>query len=138
MYEKIARIQDSIGKMKKATKAYSYYYVDLNQILEKLTPLLRKENLVLTQPIADGCIRTLLTDPETGQQMYSEIALPENVKPQDLGSAITYYRRYMLVSMFALESEDDDGAKVSGNKPALGKATYPKSKTQQANEIDFG
>ena len=34
---------------------------------------------------------------------------------QQLGSAITYARRYGLVSMFGLEQEDDDGNLASGN-----------------------
>ena len=38
-----------------------------------------------------------------------------------MGSAITYYRRYTLQSLLALEAEDDDRNKASGNtnKPAL-------------------
>ena len=32
---------------------------------------------------------------------------------QKLGSAITYARRYALISMFGLETEDDDGQSVT-------------------------
>ena len=122
MLDKIARIQDKIGKLTKDTKAYNYKYVDLNQIIEKLTPLLREEGLVLTQPIIDGKVKTIISDmsgeseiPE-GQPLpsiYSELELPKDVKPQDIGSACTYYRRYTLVSLLALESEDDDGKSAS-------------------------
>jgi len=135
MLEKIARIQDKIGTLVKDTKAYNYKYVDLNQILEKLTPLLREEGLVLLQPIIDGCVKTIIK--ETGgnllfqtkydnklqqeivpinpsaDELVSEIKLPDNLDPQKLGSAITYYRRYTLVSLLALTAEDDDGLKAS-------------------------
>jgi hypothetical protein len=117
MLEKIARIQDKIGTLVKDTKAYNYKYVDLNQILEKLTPLLREEGLVLTQPIADGSVWTLINEIDTKDGeingLKSCIKLPDNLDPQKLGSAITYYRRYTLVSLLALTAEDDDGLKAS-------------------------
>lgn len=113
MLDKIARIQDKIGKLTKDTKGYNYKYFDINQLLEKLQPLLREEGLVITQPIIDGSVVTRIYDPEEKfAPIESSIKLPENVKPQDLGSAITYYRRYSLVSLLALEAEDDDGAKA--------------------------
>src|SRR5688572_25944003 len=107
MLEKIARIQDKIGKLTKDTKGFNYKYFDINQLLEKLRPLLREENLLLTQPIKNGNVYSCINDLETTEEIFSEIKLPENVKPQDLGSAITYYRRYSLVSLLALEAEDD-------------------------------
>lgn len=141
MLEKIARIQDKIGTLVKDTKAYNYKYVDLNQILEKLQPLLREEGLVLTQPIVEGCVvtriteakMTLITDIEQKSEVKpvnwgfieSSIKLPENLDPQKLGSAITYFRRYTLVSLLALSAEDDDGASVT------------KKVTSSSNDLDF-
>jgi hypothetical protein len=113
MLEKIARIQDKIGTLVKDTKAYNYKYVDLNQILEKLTPLLREEGLILIQPISDNFVRTEIKDIESGKEISSELKLPEGLDPQKLGSAITYYRRYTLVSLLGLTAEDDDGLKAS-------------------------
>jgi hypothetical protein len=123
MLDKIQNIQKHIGKLSKDTKGYNYKYFDINQLLEKLQPLLQAEGLVLTQPIIDGSVVSRITRPKrvdvnTGddeEEMFieSSIKLPDNVKPQDLGSAITYYRRYTLVSLLALEAEDDDGKKAS-------------------------
>jgi hypothetical protein len=36
--------------------------------------------------------------------------------PQKIGSNLTYYRRYALVTMLGLEDEDDDGNVASGGK----------------------
>jgi len=116
MLEKIARIQDKIGTLVKDTKAYNYKYVDLNQIIEKLTPLLREEGLVLTQPIKDGNVYTSIADEAKGEEMTSSLKLPDNLDPQKLGSAITYFRRYTLVSLLALTSDDDDGASTVPKK----------------------
>lgn len=109
MKEKIQKIQKEVGKLKKDTPGYNYKYFDINQLLEKLRPLLEENKLVVTQPIENGEVVTRIQDIETDDQITSSIKLPENVKPQDLGSAITYYRRYSLVSLLALEAEDDDG-----------------------------
>ena len=110
--QKIANIQKGIGKMKKDTKGFNYKFYDINQLLEKLQPLLEKEKLVLTQPlgISDGktLLRTVISDLESDEVIQSEIFLPESVKPQDMGSAQTYYRRYSIVSLLALQAEDDD------------------------------
>lgn len=115
IYNKIANIQDKIGKLTKNTEGYNYKYFDINQLLEKVQPLLREEGLVVTQPIIDGRVTTIITDGK--DQITSAIKLPEGVKPQDLGGAVTYFRRYSLVSLLALEAEDDDAAKVQGGKP---------------------
>ena len=39
----------------------------------------------------------------------SSIKLPKNLDAQKLGSAITYFRRYTLQSLLALQAGDDDG-----------------------------
>ncbi len=119
--DKINRIQKKIGVMKKDTQGYNYKYFDINQLLEKLTPLLWEEGLTLTQPLTNvngrPAISTIITE---GEKLIcqSEITLPDLIKPQEMGSCITYYRRYSLQSLFALDAEDDD-AKFSGKKETL-------------------
>lgn len=144
MLEKIARIQDKIGKLTKDTKGYNYKYFDINQLLEKLQPLLREEGLVITQPIINGCVETIISIvPEnkelsvncSSREMKSSIKLPENVEPQKLGSAITYYRRYSLVSLLALEAEDDDGASATIKKSV---PTIKELNTKPVSDEDIG
>lgn len=113
MEKKIQSIQNEIGKLTKDTKGYNYKYFDINQLLEKIQPLLKKHDLVITQPIIDGKVTTMITDLEKGKVIKSELELPTNIEPQKIGSAITYFRRYTLVSLLALEAEDDDGKSAS-------------------------
>lgn len=113
MKEKLQKIQKELGKMQKDTKGYNYKYFDINQLLEKLQPLLEEHKLLLTQPIEDNYVVSRIQDLETDDSVYSAIKLPEGVKPQDMGSAITYFRRYSLVSLLAIQAEDDDGAKAT-------------------------
>jgi hypothetical protein len=118
MYQKIRNIQNKIGKLTKDTKGFNYKYFDINQLLEKLQPILEEENLIVIQPIIEGSVVTKIIDTsEDSIILESSIKLPENVEPQKLGSAITYYRRYTLVSLLALEAEDDDGKSASTPAP---------------------
>jgi hypothetical protein len=132
MYNKIQNIQKEIGKMSKSktNPFYSSGYFDINMLLEKLQPLLKKENLVLTQPLTTvgdkSSITTMLVDldsydPEDKEMVKKGVLqfttiLPEVADAQKMGSAITYVRRYAIQSLFALISEDDDGNQASGKK----------------------
>ena len=52
---------------------------------------------------------TQIIDQENGEKIESTVVLPDNMKPQEFGSAVTYFRRYSLQSMLFLQAEDDDG-----------------------------
>ena len=92
-------------------------YATLPQILSVVKPILSELGLTLLQPIRNGEVFSVIVEEKT-ELIYSSIKLPDNVSPQQLGSAITYFRRYTLASLLALEIEDDDGNAAS-QKPAL-------------------
>ena len=111
------------------------FITDINQLLEKLQPLLEKEGLVLFQPlnVRDGhtVLETTITDGE--HDVTTSIILPDGVKPQDMGSAITYYRRYSIVSLLALQAEDDDAKSANYGKDSSGEPFSKKAKTYMTN-----
>ena len=43
--------------------------------------------------------------------------MPVGLQPQPLGSAITYFRRYTLASLLALEIDDDDANEATKKEP---------------------
>ena len=108
--EKLFAIQQSIGKISKdATNPfYKSKYFDINSLLNHLHPLLIENKLILLQPIEDNSVCSVLIDVETGERMVSSLKLPTIEDPQKIGSCITYYRRYTLQSLLALQAEDDD------------------------------
>ncbi len=124
--QKIAFIQASIGGLKKEglNPHFKNTYVNLNQVIEALTPLLTEQSLSLTMPLTNvagqPAISLILTELE-GDLDVSEwtIPLPVLQDPQKMGSAITYYRRYMLMSFFNLKAEDDDGNHASSKAEAV-------------------
>lgn len=119
IHQKIANVQKAIGPIAKdsTNPFFKAKYFDINSLLNTLTPLLLKEGLVLTQPILNGSVHSIITEIETGEVESSDLTLPELNDPQKIGSCITYYRRYTLQSLLALEAEDDDANKASGNTP---------------------
>lgn len=117
MNEKIRKIQLAVGKLQKDKKGYNYKYFDINQLVEKLLPFLDKEGITVTQPLGNLEGRpALITRLQCGDEVsQTAVPLPDLDDPQKMGSVITYYRRYSLVSLFLLQSEDDDGVKAKVN-----------------------
>lgn len=110
IYDKLYDLQQEIGTISKDTKNpfYKSKYFDVNSLIGQLKPLLKKYNLLLLQPIEDNKVKTQIRCLDSNQYEESELTLPTNLDPQKLGSAITYYRRYTLQSLLALQAVDDD------------------------------
>ena len=114
---KLLEFQKKVGIVKKDAKNphFKNTYASLTQILGEVKPLLTECGLVLIQPISLDGVGTTIIDFETGEKIETVISLPNNLSPQQLGSAITYFRRYTLASLLALEIDDDDAQMT--NKP---------------------
>lgn len=98
-------------------------YATLAGVQEVALPALGKYEIAVMQSVSTdwnesgalvrvGC--TLMHAP-SGEFVTNEIALrPTKSDPQGIGSAITYGRRYLLMTMAGLAPEDDDGNEASG------------------------
>jgi hypothetical protein len=118
IYYKLSKVKAEIGVLSKNAKNpfFKSDYLDLNGILSAVEPLMEKHGLLLLQPLMDGKVITQIFDVDSYASAQSEMILPNIVDPQKLGSAITYFRRYTLQSLLALQAVDDDGNHAS--KPA--------------------
>lgn len=128
---KLLKFQSSVEAIKKdATNPFfKSKYFDVNTVLGVVKPLLTKCGLVVIQPLTYvetaevtpvPAIQTTIIDSESGESISHVTVLPQNPDPQKFGSVITYFRRYSLVSMLALEGEvDDDGNSVSGKNVGI-------------------
>ena len=107
---KLLNVQGSITGIRKSktNPHFKSQYFDINQMLEQVLPVLQDNGLILTQPIKEGNVYSIITDVESGEFVDSYLPLPQEANPQKLGSAITYYRRYTLQSLLSLQAEDDD------------------------------
>ena len=104
--KQLLEFQRKVNAIKKDGKNphFKSTYATLTQILSEVKPILSEVGLVVLQPIKDGKVGCILLD-ESGKEIASScIDLPTGLNPQQLGSAITYFRRYTLASLLSLEN----------------------------------
>lgn len=114
IYTSMIKAVAEIETPKKTTQGYGYKYAPLDEVLDKVRPVLNKYGLALIQtPVsnADGCIgvETRLIH-ESGEWIEeSYMYKPAKLDPQVIGSIITYLRRYSVMALLEIAPEDDDG-----------------------------
>jgi hypothetical protein len=114
-------------------------YADLNAILEEVEPILIKNGLILIQPIIEGVQYTKVVDAFGEDVIESALPLPAGVNPQQLGSAITYFRRYTLQSLLSLRTTDDDANDASGVvTPQPKQEQLPPTPVNASNPLGLG
>lgn len=95
-------------------------YATLASVVDTIRDPLAANGLSYTQTTElreGGLVLVTTLRHSSGQWVASEYPLPLASKPQDLGSALTYARRYSLsaiVSIAADEDDDAEGARTSG------------------------
>lgn len=130
LYAALIKFQGEVPKIlkDKENPHFRSMYADLASIIETIRKPLTANKLGITQPIVTKLIgdkyeNVILTRiiHESGEFIESEMILPYEINPQKLGSLITYYRRYSLLSLVGLASEeDDDDANRAADKGSQG------------------
>jgi len=112
--------KQELGKVPKdsTNPFFKSKYFDINGLLDVVEPCLHKHGLFVIQPIADGKVCTRIVHAATGESIESSLQLSGTNDPQKHGSEITYYRRYTLQSLLAMQADDDDGNAASGRTQA--------------------
>jgi hypothetical protein len=122
LHQKLHRAKLAIGKVtKNATNPhFKKAYADINALIDAVEPILLENGLLLLQPIQGNSVCTQIIDIDSGAMIESCMELPSNLTPQQLGSAVTYYRRYTLQSSLSLQAIDDDAntAEQGAKQPA--------------------
>lgn len=113
---------------------YKYTYADLAAVLAAIQPALATQGIAIVQGVSmqrpqgsSGLIVLVETRllHASGEWIATTLKLPSGeVAPQKVGSLITYLRRYGLVAMAGVASEDDDGKQAQDAAPP--KRTAPK------------
>jgi hypothetical protein len=114
----LCELQNELQNPTKSTQAYNYKYATLDQILNDCKKIIFDHGFSVVQlPYNDDDIfgvETMLLH-SNGEYIKARFgSKPKNQDAQTIGSLITYYRRYTILSLFNLAPEvDDDGAKAS-------------------------
>jgi hypothetical protein len=103
-------------------------YADLTAILDAVRHPLSENGLAIVQTpeMLDGafCLVTRLLH-SSGQYIAGEYPLPAQATPQQIGSAITYAKRYSLCAIVGISADDDDDAEAT-RKEGVTVTTIPK------------
>ena len=114
-------------------------YATLAAIVEASTPSFAKHGLAIVQEASadDGavCIETWLIHESGATMQFSPLTMPlADRKPQTVGSAISYARRYALTAICGLATDDDDGQAAQDSTKGTQRAPAA-SKGQQRSHV---
>jgi hypothetical protein len=116
------------------TGKYKYTYADLTDVLGEVKRVCEDQGLrpwqVATSVDGEFAIITTLLHSSGEWIEFAPIRLPQLRDPQALGGAITYLRRYALVTIFAMAIDDDD-AKSSTEQLRHEQATGSRSGAEE-------
>lgn len=124
----------------KAGGSYSYKYADLADIWDAVRKPLADSGLAVTQTLQGGsdghtAIETTIWH-ESGQSLASTLDVPTQGKTaQEVGSQLTYYKRYALGSALGISTEEDDDGQAGNAAP---KAAPKASAHKPASEKQLG
>jgi hypothetical protein len=122
----LAKAQANMGKALKQTPNphFRTKYADLGIVMDACLPALNEAGIALIQPTGENehgrFVETILIHGESGEQLSCRVPLIVSKNDmQGYGSAVTYARRYGLMSMAGIAPEDDDGNAAAKAPPRL-------------------
>lgn len=114
----LAKAQGAMNnaKINKVNPHFKNKYADLASVRDAIIPVLTKHDLsiVQTMVVAENVfiLHSVLLH-KSGEWISSDYPLPMGAKPQELGSALTYARRYSLAALVCISADEDDDAEVA-------------------------
>lgn len=129
LFEALAKAQaEFVPMVRDSEVAFSgriFTYATLAEVLDSVRPALNKYGIALLQPFDGDTVLTLLC---LGAARFEVSAYLGDWKGvQDLGSRLTYIKRYQLKSVLGVNDGDDDDGNVADG---TGKVPQPRAKTQ--------
>lgn len=116
----LAKAQGAMGHAAKGNvnPHFKNRYADLASVLDACRAELSANGIAVLQPVrVEGKVVTVTTvlAHSSGEWMSCDVSSESRAPgPQEVGSVITYLRRYGLAAMAGVASDDDDGEAGSG------------------------
>lgn len=119
----LAKAQAEIknAKLNKTNPHFKSRYADLAEIRDTVTPALSKNSIAVVHGMdatESGIAVVTRLIHASGQWIESRFPIAYD-KPQTMGSAITYGRRYNLSAITNISADDDDDANAANEKPVM-------------------
>lgn len=124
LYCALSAAQAQMGRALKDSKNphFKSTYADLASVMDACIPALTANGIAVIQPTGEDemgrFVKTILVHGESGES--AECRVPLIVAKNDMqgfGSAVTYARRYGLMSMAGVAPDDDDGNAAAKSPP---------------------
>ena len=118
-------LSTAIGELAAVTKrstadtgTYAYRYADLAAVLDVVRPALAAHGLAVVQTVDVGddvvAVRSTVVHTSGEWLSFPPLSLPvRTASAQAVGSGITYARRYSLLALLGVATDDDDGASAT-------------------------
>lgn len=138
IYKRLIAFQGKVQPVKKNAKNpfFKSNYATLDAIQFAIQKPLAEEGLGYSQEATEHGLKTKLFDID-GNTLESIYPASFEGKPQEIGSALSYAKRYALTALLGLiiEGEDDDGQQAQSSE----KQSYKKSQVEikWLSEQDF-
>lgn len=113
-------------------------YASLAAVVKTCAPVLSENGLAFSQIFSGSDIITIVADTETGEKIESVLRLPvaDTATAQQIGSAITYMKRYALCAILGVVGDDDDdGNEAAKTPPAKQPQPEPKKELTPAAKV---
>lgn len=112
----LSEVEDVEANREANTGTYSYSYANLADVNRSIKAACQAHGLMVSQvATSDGprvSVGTTILHTSSQWMAFAPLSMPTGNSPQATGSAITYARRYALVTIFGVSTEDDDGARA--------------------------
>lgn len=122
--EAMAKAQATMenATLNKVNPHFKSKYADLAAIFDAVRKPLASQGLIVTQTTElreGGFVLVTTLAHSSGQFIKSEYPLPVAGKPQEVGSALTYARRYSLSAITGIAADEDDDANAAQDGPKV-------------------
>jgi|SRR5882757_1499158 len=134
LFTALCQFQGEVVHIYKDSQAFGFKYADLGSVLDVVKPLLLKNGLCVSQ-MTTSCERTgkpalrTVLGHSSGEWISGTMAFNEpeatkkNSSIQNLGSVITYMRRYAICAILGITQTDDED--VRSKEPVPEKPVVP-------------
>ena len=129
----MSKLQGTVGLIPKSKTAivpmksggqFKYSYADLADIWDAIRNSLMQNELAVSQFFCNEGSKEFLTTivvHSSGEWIKSILELSQHEKIQEMGSEITYLRRYALSSILGIAADEDEDGQMANNSLKKGK-----------------
>jgi len=129
------KLDATVKVQTKAGGSYNFKYATYANIVKTVLPPLIENDMAFTQTFGDGCLITSLFH-ISGESIVSKIPINlDGCTMQEIGSRISYLKRYSLSAILGIVAEEDDDANIAdGNSYQKNKPEKRPRTTTQNND----